>query len=132
MVEKITVKSEERRQRRRGDANSSRGRRREARGTFSPRHPQYETHVLRKQTVWVIPVVLGDRIARHDRTEEEREEWARTMTIMFIPWRSPTDLKGTEETWSAAFDRQRHKISPGHHEVIRNMNVLSECRDARD
>ncbi|TFK87210.1 hypothetical protein K466DRAFT_491266, partial [Polyporus arcularius HHB13444] len=99
---------------------------------FDERHPQYQTHVLRKRTVWVVPVVLGDRIPRQDRGEEEREEWARTMMILFVPWRSPADMKRPNETWRAAFDRQQDMIRPAHHEIMRNMNVLSECRDARD
>ena len=45
-----------------------RGRRPAARGVFSSReHTQYETHGLRRRTVWTIPVVLGDRLGSHVR-----------------------------------------------------------------
>ncbi|KAH9858158.1 hypothetical protein C2E23DRAFT_856015 [Lenzites betulinus] len=51
-----------------------------------------------------------------DRSDEERD----------------SDVRRVDETWSEAFDRQRHRISAAHERVMANMNVLSECRDVRD
>ncbi len=131
MVEKITRRSEDARRERR-ETGGRRGRREEPRGAFDQRHPQYETHVLRKRTVWVVPVVLGDRVPRHDRGDEEKEQWARMMMILFVPWKNPADIKYEGETWRDAYERRRDVIGPQQQEIIRNMNVLSECRDARD
>ncbi|EIW63236.1 uncharacterized protein TRAVEDRAFT_92353, partial [Trametes versicolor FP-101664 SS1] len=79
-----------------------------------------------------IPVILGDRIPRSDRGDEEKEQWARMMLILFVPWRRPSDLHGPTESWTAAFERQKGRISARNMTVIENMNVLSECRDVRD
>ncbi|KAI0361334.1 hypothetical protein OH77DRAFT_1369660, partial [Trametes cingulata] len=96
------------------------------------RHPQYETHILRKRTVWVVPVLLGGRIPRADRGPEEREAWARCMLLLFVPWRSPQDLKSPGESWWNAYERLGDRIQPIHRVIIGNMNVLTECKDARD
>ncbi|KAI9057840.1 hypothetical protein FKP32DRAFT_1543094, partial [Trametes sanguinea] len=110
-----------------------RGRTMEARGLFSSsRHTQYETHMLRKRTLWTVPVVLGDRTPRSDRGQAEKEVWARMMSILFIPWRKPSDLRNESESWDDAFERQKHQLSDRHAEIIANMNVLSECKDVRD
>ncbi|KAH9854428.1 hypothetical protein C2E23DRAFT_687602, partial [Lenzites betulinus] len=113
--------------------NVPRGRGRAVRGTFaSPEHTQFETHILRLRKVWSVPVILGDRVPRSDRGEEEKEAWARMMLIMFVAWRQPTDLKDVDESWVVAFERQRSRITAEHMRFIANMNVLSECRDVRD
>ncbi|KAH9848698.1 hypothetical protein C2E23DRAFT_697913, partial [Lenzites betulinus] len=110
-----------------------RGRKAEPRGIFSSdQHTQYRTHCLRRRAEWTVPVILGDRVPRSDRGEEEHESWARMMLILFIPWRKPRDLRERTESWSAAFDRQKPLISSQNLRVIANMNVLSECRDVRD
>ncbi|KAI0359240.1 hypothetical protein OH77DRAFT_1372819, partial [Trametes cingulata] len=116
-----------------GHSADTRGRAPEPRGVFSSRaHTQYNTHMLRLRTKWTVPVVLGDRIPRFDRGEDERDAWARMMLILFVPWRKPFDLRERSESWTVAFERQRHKISARCGEVITHMNVLTECRDARD
>lgn len=132
MTEKMTKRSEDVRVQRREHGDAGRGRRLEARGDFKREHPQYNTHMIRRRTLWVIPVVLGDRIPRNDRSDEERDRWARTMLILFIPWRHPKDVKASGESWFDAFERQRHLLRERHWEIVRNMNVLSECRDAAD
>ncbi|KAI0698758.1 hypothetical protein C8Q76DRAFT_633954, partial [Earliella scabrosa] len=88
--------------------------------------------MVRKRIAWVVPVVLGDRMPRHDRSEEERERWARTVLILFTPWRHASDLKSVEEKWMEAYERQVQGIPLEHARIIRNLNVLTECRDARD
>ncbi|EIW51335.1 uncharacterized protein TRAVEDRAFT_95289, partial [Trametes versicolor FP-101664 SS1] len=83
------------------------------------------------RTVWVVPVVLGDGLPRCDSGDLQRESWARTVLILFVPWRRPGDLKAPSESWYAAYERRRPGICSEHAAFIRNMNVLSECRDAR-
>ncbi|KAH9850104.1 hypothetical protein C2E23DRAFT_712060, partial [Lenzites betulinus] len=115
------------------DVHTTGGRKASARGLFSSReHTQFETHLLRRRSIWQVPVILGERIPRSDREDEEREAWARMMLILFVPWRVPTDLRHQHEPWTEAFQRHCHKISKKHVQVIANMNVLSECRDVRD
>ena len=135
MTEKVTKDAESRRILRRQDQSASsqgRGRLEEARAEFTREHPQFRTHVVRKRTVWVTPVLLGEKMPRPDRSDEEREKWARTVLTLFTPWRHPADLKDELETWSDAYERHEHSISPEHTRIIHNMNVLSECKDARD
>ncbi|KAI0730647.1 hypothetical protein C8Q76DRAFT_614010, partial [Earliella scabrosa] len=116
-----------------GHGHTRRGRKPLVRGLFSSTlHTQYETHCLRKRGVWIVPVVLGDRVPRSDRDAPEKEAWARMMLILFVPWRSPSDLRDRDETWLQVFERQSSSISERHMEIIKNMNVLSECRDVRD
>ena len=135
MSEKITMDADSRRILRRQDSGSTgrrSGRPAEARASFSPRHPQRETHLVRKRTMWVVPVLLGDRLPRPDRSDEEREQWARTVLTLFKPWRHPSELKDPSETWYDAYVQYAPAITPEHMSIIHNMNVLSECKDARD
>nr|VWO99644.1 AGC/PDK1 protein kinase [Ganoderma boninense] len=116
MTEKVTKSGENRRVSRRQDDGSgavSRGR---------PEEPR----------VWVVPVVLGDKIPRPDRGVEERERWARTILTLFIPWRHPRDLRDEGQTWYAAYESRAHHIKPDHMRIVHNMNVLTECKEARD
>ncbi|TFK83559.1 hypothetical protein K466DRAFT_467915, partial [Polyporus arcularius HHB13444] len=92
-------------------------------------HPQAESHMLRLRSTWVVPVLLGDRMPRPDRGDEEREKWAKIVLILFTSWRLPSDLKAEDETWSQAYERRRVELTPRHVSLVHNMNVLSECRD---
>ncbi|KAI0716621.1 hypothetical protein C8Q76DRAFT_617367, partial [Earliella scabrosa] len=105
----------------------------EPRGVFSSHlHSQYHTHVLRRRTLWIVPVILGDKIPRSDRGDDEKNAWARMMSILFVPWRDPVDLKAPDETWLMAYERHLPSISARNAQIISNMNVLAECRDVRD
>ena len=135
MVEKVTLDGESLRIMRRqpqGPSGRRSGRPEEPRALFRPEHPQYRTHLVRKRTLWVIPVLLGEKLPRPDRSDEERERWARAVLTLFKPWRHPTDLKGEFETWYEAYEQYEPRISSEHLAIIHNMNVLSECKDARD
>ncbi|KAI0686633.1 hypothetical protein C8Q76DRAFT_600605, partial [Earliella scabrosa] len=95
-------------------------------------HPQYDTHLVRKRVVWVVPVILGERIPQPDCGPEERDRWAQAVLTMFLPWRTPFDIKTEDESWWDAYERQADFIAPSHLSVIQNISVLSECKDARD
>ncbi|KAI0742817.1 hypothetical protein C8Q80DRAFT_1065293, partial [Daedaleopsis nitida] len=135
LTEKISVLSESLRiSRQRDDTDDILtcprvGRPTQDRGMFQYDHPQHSTHVARTRTSWVVPVLLGDRIARRDQGEDEREEWARTVLLLFTPWRTPADLKHPDETWFAAYLRVAGSIPLEHGSIITNMNILSECKD---
>lgn len=134
LTEKITATSDARHMSSHNadGSRAPRGRPREDRGAFMSDHPQHETHLLRKRVVWVVPVILGPHIPRGDRSPEEHEDWCRTILLLFLPWRTPADLKTAGEYWRDAYNRQQHLIPPHHQSIIRNMSVLAECRDARD
>lgn len=95
-------------------------------------HPQRGTHYQSKRKQPVIPVLLGPRFARPDRTEEEREIWARDILLLFKPWRCPQELRDPNESWASAYENYETLISRKNRKVIANMNVLTECREARD
>ncbi|KAJ6510125.1 hypothetical protein C8R47DRAFT_915332, partial [Mycena vitilis] len=103
-------------------------------GQFSDdEHPQYSSHfqVLRRGGRRFIPVLVGPKIHRSDRSEEEKELWAQAVVVLFKPWRRPADLKAPDETWLDVASHLIGELEPWMRSVIRNMNVLSECRDAR-
>ncbi|KAI0352246.1 hypothetical protein OH77DRAFT_1368236, partial [Trametes cingulata] len=138
-VRKMTKTSEKARHTQRGGGVNGRGapaeggRDAQPRGLFcSEEHTQFHTHILRRRAKQQVPVILGERIPRSDRGEEEREAWARMMLILFIPWRAPSDLRAPEESWATAYERRCSSIPQRHLQIIAHMNVLSECRDVRD
>ncbi|KAJ7725052.1 hypothetical protein B0H16DRAFT_1333019, partial [Mycena metata] len=101
-------------------------------GQFSSEsHPQYSTHYQVLRAVRLLPVILGPKFHRSDRSDAERELWAQDIVILFKPWRLPTDLRSREQTWADVVTSLLEHLSPLHERIVRNMNVLSECRDAR-
>ncbi|KAF8193073.1 hypothetical protein K438DRAFT_1505185, partial [Mycena galopus ATCC 62051] len=94
------------------------------------RHPQVTSHLARLKRVPWINVLLGPSIPRPDRGPEQKEKWARTMLILFKPWRTVRDLRSQRETWSSAFERSQ--FSEVVLKIMRNMRVEDECQDARD
>lgn len=69
-------------------------------------HPLFKSHriaydVRRMQTV--VPNFLGAYLPRPDG--DDREYYCCTILTLFVPWRSPLDLKSSCESWDAAFDR---------------------------
>jgi hypothetical protein len=52
------------------------------------------------------------------------------MLILFKPWRQITDLKAPGVSWRSAFEST--VFTDRALEIMKNMNVENECRDARD
>ncbi|KAJ7207796.1 hypothetical protein C8J57DRAFT_1099114, partial [Mycena rebaudengoi] len=102
----------------------------EQRGYFHKDHKQEKTHMCRVREEPVVLVLLGPTIPRPDRGEVEREKWARAMLILFKPWRNLVDLKRPEETWSVSFDAT--VFSSKALQLMKNIDVENECKDARD
>ncbi|KAJ7699719.1 hypothetical protein B0H16DRAFT_1214367, partial [Mycena metata] len=75
-------------------------------------------------------VLLGDRMPRPDRGVEEKQRWFRAMMILFKLWRRLSDLKSFDESWESAFERTT--FCDGALEIMANMNVENECKDAKD
>ncbi|KAI0026392.1 hypothetical protein K488DRAFT_30610, partial [Vararia minispora EC-137] len=76
-----------------------------------------------------VPVLVGPWIPRADRSEAERSSFHRTMLILFKPWRDAEDLVPAGFSWTQSFHATT--FSPYLAEIIRNIHVESECRDAR-
>lgn len=99
---------------------------------FMPDHPQYETHCMKKRSRnHDFTVVLrGPRPPRSDREDfRSREVYSRMMLILFSSWRNPDEIK-VEDTWQGTFS-----VTTFDNEslaVMKNFQVLHECKDARD
>ncbi|KAJ7766602.1 hypothetical protein B0H16DRAFT_1245248, partial [Mycena metata] len=68
---------------------------------------------------------------RFDRSEAEKELWGQAIVVLFKPWRAPADLKQPNQTWLDVALIVRAGLQSWMNRVINNMNVLTECRDAR-
>ena len=98
---------------------------------FDTIHPLYQTHVMHIRNVPYVPVLYGKKLPKRQMSEgADNEMWFRAMLILFKPWRNPSDLKGQDERWGDAFNR--YVFSDRHTTVMRHMNVLHECKEARD
>lgn len=95
-------------------------------------HPQYNTHRLRVRSESHIPVILGPTIPNPVRSMEAEEQWAKAVLLLFLPWRKPSDLKDDEESWISAYHRQDSLIVAKNQKIICNLNILNECKEARD
>jgi Helitron helicase-like domain at N-terminus/PIF1-like helicase len=99
--------------------------------SFSNReHPQFYTHTLSLRKSWLIPVILGKKFCRPDGPDSDN--WARSMLILFKPWRGLEDLKADNESWTEAYEIYSDKFEAHHLIIMQNMNVLTECKEARD
>ncbi|KAH9925079.1 hypothetical protein B0H21DRAFT_814747, partial [Amylocystis lapponica] len=100
--------------------------------SFLPEHPMHNSRAVfvldRHQ--WFVLDFLGGRLPRRDKGD--REVYCRTMLVIFRPggWRRGEDLKTPHDTWESVFDST--VFADDHIAVMANMNVLYECKDARD
>ncbi|KAH9853908.1 hypothetical protein C2E23DRAFT_727489, partial [Lenzites betulinus] len=78
-----------------------------------------------------VPVPIGGALPRRDR-DTDSERYARLMLILFKPWRIPSDLKTGDVAWPSAFESYREHLQTQHIEVMKNLQLLHECRDSRD
>ncbi|KAI0686401.1 hypothetical protein C8T65DRAFT_526910, partial [Cerioporus squamosus] len=95
-------------------------------------HPLRGTHgvYLRQENKAYVLNFVGKALPRPDRGD--REEYCRVMMTLFCPtgWRAGMDLHQQGESWATAFERTPFRNE--HEAVMRNMNLLYECLDARD
>lgn len=97
---------------------------------FMALHPLKSTHGVQLLRERVVLNFVGGTLPRPDRGD--REEYCFTMLVFFRPsgWRTGTDLLGDATTFTEAF--QRTNFLPEHTQLMKNMNLLYECLDARD
>ncbi|KZT53414.1 hypothetical protein CALCODRAFT_440119, partial [Calocera cornea HHB12733] len=86
--------------------------------------------MFRKRLTPVVPVLLGNSIPPRDGSPQQYQVWCRSMLTLFKPWRKPCDLRARAESWSSAFERT--VFPSASRELMRNLNVFRECKDARD
>ncbi|KAH7931040.1 hypothetical protein BV22DRAFT_999226, partial [Leucogyrophana mollusca] len=91
------------------------------------------THHLRIRTPSrrLVPVPIGPGLPRRDR-KDSMERYCRLMLVFFKPWRHPHDLRRRGETWSAAFEEFNAVCPERFKFVMKNMQIMHECRDSRD
>ncbi|OBZ71253.1 hypothetical protein A0H81_08557 [Grifola frondosa] len=95
-------------------------------------HPQRQSHgvTLSVESTNVVLNFVGGTLPRKDRGD--REEYCMSMLVIFCPcgWRTGQDLRARTSTWEDAFVNT--SFFPEHQAVMKNMNVLYKCLDARD
>ncbi|EIW52163.1 uncharacterized protein TRAVEDRAFT_84602, partial [Trametes versicolor FP-101664 SS1] len=99
---------------------------------FLTGHPLRATHgvyVKDEKQAYILNFV-GGTPPRPDRGD--REEYCCAMLTLFHPggWRVGHDMRPAGQTWTSVFERTRFESS--HIQIMKNMNLLYECLDARD
>ncbi len=97
---------------------------------FTSGHPLHATHGVYKRLVRVMLNFVGGSLPRPDRGD--REKYCLTMLVFFRPggWRSASDLLNGYSTFSESFAVTA--FAHEHVQIMKNMNLLYECLDARD
>lgn len=114
-----------------GKQLSTEGTKMNERHSFESAHPQSSSHILIKHTNPIVPVLVGPQIPRRDR-EETHERYCRALLTLFVPWRTVYDLCALNETWSDALEARKLLISSNALKIIDNIQLLHECKSARD
>ncbi|PSS37384.1 hypothetical protein PHLCEN_2v774, partial [Hermanssonia centrifuga] len=98
---------------------------------FLPDHPLTSTHgvVLLKDTQKQCLNFVGKTLPRRD--SGDREVYCKTMLALFSPggWRQGKDIRPDANSWSSIYDGTL--FSDEHHRIMKNMNLLYECLDAK-
>ena len=123
-----------------GDVSNHTCTRRSKRGrkcqTF-PLHPDHtqserKAHRLRSDTAkYYIPVPIGPALPRRDRVHLYAR-YCRLMLILFKPWRGVDDLRDDGQTWPSAFEAFLETCGQNIKRILNNMQVMHECKDAKD
>ncbi|KAJ7587460.1 hypothetical protein C8J56DRAFT_786200, partial [Mycena floridula] len=100
---------------------------------FETAHDESETHIqcIRTLKDRRIPVPIGPAIPRRDH-EVNVQKHARLMLILFKPWMDAASLRVPGQMWSEAYLEFLNDTDARTRRLIDNMQVLHECKDARD
>jgi hypothetical protein len=82
--------------------------------TFLDGHPRADTHFMKKLTLAKIPNIIGRRFPSITSLDEDnafptarcndlRERYAANAMVLFVPWRTMSDLKEADVTWWSAW-----------------------------
>lgn len=107
------------------------GRRPAPRYSFLPSHPEYgfSQVSVRKISEARVPVPIGPPLPRRDRPEIY-ERYCRAMLVRFKPWRHAEDLRNAGQKWSDAFREFERECNQRYLRIMRNMQILHECKDS--
>ena len=95
---------------------------------FTPQHPLFQTHGLRRLPFPLVPNFVGQTLPRRD--QGDREFYCTTMLTLFKPWRSGSTLKLSGASWDETFIA--HTFTDQQKQIIQNFNIRYECLDQRD
>ncbi|PPR04170.1 hypothetical protein CVT26_003810, partial [Gymnopilus dilepis] len=96
------------------------------------KHPQRGTHRVCMRSKPVLPVMLGPSLPSKKTSEQTVDSWAKHVLMLFKPWRCVHDLKTRGQSWSNAYDTYESEgLQTRHAKIIQNMQLLTECADAR-
>ena len=101
---------------------------------LDPKHMQSSKKAQRVRSdpsTHYIPVPIGPALPRRD-VGPLYARYCRLMLILFKPWRMASDLRDAGETWAEAFNRFIEVCGEGTKHILDNMQVLHECKDAKD
>jgi len=98
---------------------------------FLGEHKERERKHVRLRRRRVVPVPIGPAMPRRDQTDAYLR-YCRLMLILFKPWRDLSDLRGNYESWEANLGDFSLLMDEAHKQIMRNMQVLHECRDSRN
>ena len=98
---------------------------------FLPCHGEAGQKHLRLRSHDAVPVPIGPAMPRRDQ-EDARSQYCRLMLTLFRPWRDVADLRLLDESWESSFENFENQLLPCHVAVLRNMQILNECRDSRN
>lgn len=128
MYDKQTMKND----RTKSDNSTSKGRPCNRRSNFLPSHPEASTHILRQHCPENFYVPVPTCAIPNSAIDAKKEKHAQSMLLLFKPWRSAHDLLEECETWFEAYNVFLQSISADKFRIIKNMQLLHECKDARD
>ncbi|KAF5335803.1 hypothetical protein D9611_009612 [Ephemerocybe angulata] len=102
---------------------------------FLPEHDESETcftqicHPLHA----FLPVPIGPALPRRDRPAT-RAKYCRMMLVLFKPWRTVHELRGSASSWEEAFlaFQGSSLYTSRIDQILTNMQVFHECKDSRD
>ncbi|KAF8439785.1 hypothetical protein L210DRAFT_3321067, partial [Boletus edulis BED1] len=77
----------------------------------------------------VIPVILGNSLPKLMGGEKDNDYY-KYVLLLLKPWRSLDDLKAGAQSWSDAFTSA--ELTPYTRQLLANLNVDTECKDARE
>jgi hypothetical protein len=81
--------------------NGESGQTRQMRHEFKSPHPQTQTHQLRQRRELAIPRVVGP----FPSAQVDCEKYSKCILALFKPWRTASDLRGPQQSWTEALDQ---------------------------
>ncbi|KZT58630.1 hypothetical protein CALCODRAFT_415108, partial [Calocera cornea HHB12733] len=78
----------------------------------------------------VVPDISGTSLPRKDLGGVRNEAWCQAMLLFFHPWRTFEGLKDNAQSWSQSFENTT--FDPFHKNIMENMEVMNDSKEARD